>query len=333
MGKKKKGKGYGSIVLTVALALMIAFSGLAMAEQQFYPGFIDKEGELGTNGKSWRIGHVNTVVFEGPTSNAFETYLSASDPSQVNRLLLPDESGTLLSTGGVAASIPLADTQMLIGQSTGLSAAKAITGDAGVTNAGVWTNDKIDNKAVDFGDVTTGQIQAANGTLWDSVAHTLSGDVTGTMDSAGDVDATIPNRYAEMYFHNHSSPLVTTLSAAALANVIGLTNGVATSGMTQNSTDGSITVAADGVFEFVGSMSIVDATSASEEYNGTVGIDGTNQEKCEWHTDITTQSKEEPASLSCLFSISAGEVVTFMVNSAGGDDAGWEAINWYIKEF
>lgn len=83
----------------------------------------------------------------------------------------------------------LADTQMFIGQSTGISAPKAISGDSSVTNAGVWTNDKIDNKAVDFGDETDGHIQVATdapgaGTgSWDSVA--VSGDIglanTGAM--------------------------------------------------------------------------------------------------------------------------------------------------------
>lgn len=217
---------------------------------------------------------------------------------------------TQLDTISGGAATTLADTKIFVGQSTDLSAAKtfSLTGDvvvSGLANTGAGAA-VLQPNTVESADIVNGTI--------------IAEDMT--------------RRYAEMYFHDHSSPLVTTLTGTALANVIGLTNGiVSSSGMTQNDTNGSVTVAAAGIFEFVGSMSLEDPDSGSEEYNGTVGIDGTKQEKCEWHTDITVQSSEEPASISCLLSLSGGEVVTFLVNSAGGDDAGWQALNWYLKEF
>ena len=194
---KKKGKVYkGMVLMVLCMALVFGLASFAVAEQQFYPGFVDVEGELGTNGKSWRIGHINTLVGEG-TSDANETYIYFVDPSGTNVILVPDSSGTIALTGDIASTITLADTQILVGQSTGLGAAKAISGDSSITNAGAMTNDKIDNKAVDFGDETDGHIQVATdapgaGTgSWDSVAHTLTGDVTGTMANSGAIATTL----------------------------------------------------------------------------------------------------------------------------------------------
>lgn len=139
MGKKKP---YGKIALTIMLALMLAFAGFASAlEQEFNPGFEDKKGTLGVDTKSWRAGWVNTIFLEGPTSDAFHTELSASDPSAVNRLLLPDESGSLLSTGGAGiTSLPLADTKIWIGGSDGLADPQTITTGHALTNAGALTH-------------------------------------------------------------------------------------------------------------------------------------------------------------------------------------------------
>lgn len=132
MGKKKP---YGKIVLTVVLALMIAFTGFASAEQQWYPGFIDNEGELGTDGKSWRIGHITTWVIEGATSDDFETTITATDPTADNAIVWPDESGTVLTTGGLTGVIPLSDAKALIGNSSGLGIEQTLSLSGDVTGA------------------------------------------------------------------------------------------------------------------------------------------------------------------------------------------------------
>ncbi len=325
-------KHRGIILLVVLMALMaVAVYVSASASRVLIAGdsliFRDGSG----NELKWQAAMSITPGTLSISSGSGSIVTTTGTETLTNKTL----TAPVVTTGTFANPVITDGTEAQIYASTpaGVMNAVTISGDATMTEKGVWTNDKIDNISVDFATVTAGYIQAASGALWDAVVHTLSGDVTGTMDSAGDIDVTISNRYAEMYFHDHSSPLVTTLSAATLANVIGLTNGIATSGMTQNSTNGSITVAASGVFEFVGSMSLEDPDSNSSEYNGTVGVDGTNQEKCEWHRDITVQSKEGSASLSCLLSLSGGAVVTFIVNSADGDDAGWQALNWYLKEF
>jgi len=237
MGKKKKGKGYGRIVAVVLLAMIFAFAGFAAAEQDWLPGYGDKNGRLGKDGQSWRIGFINTLCMEGPTSDGNETCLSASDPSGTNRLTLPDESGELLSTGGGGiTSLPLADTQIWIGGSDGLADPQLVTGDIGITNAGVttieagtdgqmmvynasdgWAPDthaltgdvtgtmantgslatvvgQVDGTAVAFGSPTDANLQIATdaaGGSWIAAAHTLTGDVTGTMTNTGAVATTV----------------------------------------------------------------------------------------------------------------------------------------------
>lgn len=192
---KKKGKVYKGIVLTIAFCLMFGFASFAAAEQQFYPGFIDKEGELGTDGKSWRIGFINTIVFEG-ISNTSETLLRAVDATSDRVILLPDESGTLATTASIGTSMALSNATMLIGNIGGLAIEATMTGDVTVTNALVATVGKIENKDVDFATVTDGFLQIATdagGGSWDAVSHTLTGDVTGTMANTGAVATTIPS--------------------------------------------------------------------------------------------------------------------------------------------
>ena len=72
---------------------------------------------------------------------------------------------------------------MLVGQSTGLGAAKTVSGDITITNAGV-VNTNIAANQVFIGN--SGGVGVAQGV-------SLSNDVTGTMDSTGAIVTTIPS--------------------------------------------------------------------------------------------------------------------------------------------
>jgi len=178
MAKKKKGKKYGRIIAMVVITILVfGLAGFAAAEQEWLPGYGDKNGRLGKDGQAWRIGYINSLVMEGPTSDGFETTIRSIEPTADNDIGFPDSSGTVALTESIGSTIALADTKLLIGQSTGLAAPFTVTGDSSITNAGVMTNDKVDNVAVDFGTATDGNIQVATnvgGGTWDSV--TMSGD-------------------------------------------------------------------------------------------------------------------------------------------------------------
>lgn len=175
-------------LLSILLVAVMLLAG-AIAAEAIYEWSPWKEfgGVLGEDGKSWESLFLkSSIVFEGDTSDGNEATFTITEPTADRTFTFADESGTVLTTGGSGiTALPLADTKIWIGGADGLADPQTVSGDSSITNAGVMTNDKIDNKAVDFGDVTTGRIQAANGTLWDAVAHSLTGDVTGTMVAAG----------------------------------------------------------------------------------------------------------------------------------------------------
>ncbi len=223
MGKKKKGKGYGSIVLTVVLISIIAFAGVGFAEQEWLPGYGDKNGTLGKNGQSWRIGYINTLALEGPTSNGFETFLSADDPTADNRLLLPDESGTLLSTGGLTGVIPLSDTTVLIGNSAGLGVEQSVSLINDVT--GSLLNSGIINTTIPASTITSAMILDA--TILNSDISTGGVNGTNILDSTITTDdilaATILNTDIATGGVNGTNILDATIAAADIgSDAVGL---------------------------------------------------------------------------------------------------------------
>jgi hypothetical protein len=154
-----------SVIITVML-IMIMGIGVAQAEYRF-PGDGFNDGLMGTESKPWRQVWGNTVCFEGATANAFETYLSAVEPTGVNIIQLPDESGTIVTTGSSDA----------------------------------LTNDNIargaDGTILISNNVGTGEV------IW--AAHTLTGDVTGTMLNSGATATTItPGSDGQVLISNNS---------------------------------------------------------------------------------------------------------------------------------
>jgi len=170
--------------------------------------------------------------------------------------------------------------------------------------------------------------------FWDDVNNRLgigNATPTKTLDVAGESlfrDTIGPA--SAMKFHDHDNPLTITLDAGgAFVNITGLTNGPATAGMAQNSSDGSVTVTYGGFYLGTSGFSLQDPDGNSEEYNGDWSVNGAEQE-CDWHRDITVLSIEGFVGPPCLLDLSPGDVVTFMVNSVGGDDAAFEALNWNL---
>lgn len=149
----------------------------------------------------------------------------------------------------------------------------------------------------------------------------------GNVDSSGAL--TFNTKYAEMYAHE----ITIALTAGVWANVVGMTNGlISASGMTQNDTNGSVTVSGSFVGEFVGSASLENNEGPSEEYHLSVAVDGVDMIKCEEHRSITTQASLAAISISCLINLSDGDVVTLLANSVGGDDITLEHVSFYLKE-
>jgi hypothetical protein len=101
------------------------------------------------------------IVFEGSTANDFETTLNVVDPTADRALNLPDNSGTLLSTGSSIANANLANSSITVGTTSITLGASSTTLD-GLTS--------VISTAV-----TIGATDAANSILLNSSGITFEG--------------------------------------------------------------------------------------------------------------------------------------------------------------
>jgi len=86
---------------------------------------------------------INEIIFEGATADAYETTLAVVDPTADRTISLPNETGTVLTTGTSIANANLANSAVTIGSSAvSLGATLAsIAGVTSITSAAVVTDD------------------------------------------------------------------------------------------------------------------------------------------------------------------------------------------------
>jgi len=142
------------------------------------------------------IGNTGSLVFEGSTVDAFETTLTVADPTTSDKTItFPDTTGTVITSGdtntvtstmvdtslvnaNLAANAAIAFTklaaltsaQILVGNGSNVPTAVAVTGDIGITNAGLTS-------------ITAGAI--VNADISGSAAITGSKITTGTTSAVG----------------------------------------------------------------------------------------------------------------------------------------------------
>ena len=143
------------------------------------------------------LGNTATLVFEGSSTDAFQTTLGVVNPTTADKtILLPNTSGTLItnSDSGTVTSAMIADativngdisssaaiafsklaalpsTQILVGNGSGVATAVAVTGDIAISNAGVVS-------------ITANSI--VDGDISGSAAITGSKVTTGTTSAVG----------------------------------------------------------------------------------------------------------------------------------------------------
>lgn len=130
------------------------------------------------------IGTSGALAFEGATANAFETYLTVTDPTTADRTItLPDRSGTVITDGDtgtvtntmLAGSIALnklaslTSGNIVVGSSGNVATAVAVTGDISLSNAGV-----VDITA---GSIINADISATAGIAFSKLASLSSGSI------------------------------------------------------------------------------------------------------------------------------------------------------------
>jgi hypothetical protein len=146
------------------------------------------------------IGSTGSFTFEGSSADAFETTLAVVNPTADRTITLPDVTGTVVTTGdtGTVTSTMIADAtivnadvstsaaiafsklasmtsaRILLGNSSNVATATAVTGDVTITNAGVT--------AIAAGVIVNADINASAAIAYSKLA--LSSGITNTDVSA-----------------------------------------------------------------------------------------------------------------------------------------------------
>jgi hypothetical protein len=159
------------------------------------------------------IGSTGSFTFEGATADAFETTLAVVDPTADRTITFPDITGTVVTTGdtGTVTSTMIADAtivnadvstsaaiafsklasmtsaRILLGNSSNVPTATAVTGDVTISNAGVT--------AIATGVIVNADINASAAIAYSKLA--LSSGITNT-----DVSASAAIAYSKLALSN-----------------------------------------------------------------------------------------------------------------------------------
>jgi hypothetical protein len=163
-------------ILVIAGMLMGGIETAFAAEPYHVLSGRDKVGTYGQDGKSARVGFLNTTCIEGDTSNAYETCVTGVDPTADNVILFPDSSGTVQLTSGAFAGA-LADTKAYVGNSAGVAVAQNLSIINDVT--ATMTNSGIFNATIPASTITSEMIGIANVHASDVFTNTVTGSVAG----------------------------------------------------------------------------------------------------------------------------------------------------------
>ena len=115
------------------------------------------------------------IIFEGAGANAHEIVLTTTDPAADYQLLLPENSGTLLSTASSITNANLANSSVTVG-STSIALGATATTIAGVTSL---TSTTLEGTTT----VRVGAADAANGLLLNSSGITFEGSTANAHET------------------------------------------------------------------------------------------------------------------------------------------------------
>lgn len=158
------------------------------------------------------------ITFEGSSADANETVLTVANPTADRTLTLPDNTGTILSTGSSIANANLANSAITVG-STSISLGDTATTIAGVTSL---TSTTLEGTTT----VRVGAADAANGLLLNASGITFEGATADAHETTLSVTDPTADRSIVFPDAGGTVALLTSLSVAS------------GSGLTYNSTSG-----------------------------------------------------------------------------------------------
>ncbi len=152
------------------------------------------------------------ITFEGSSADANETVLTVADPTADRTLTLPDNSGTLLSTGSSIANANLANSTVTVG-STSIALGASATTIAGLTSL---TSTTLEGTTT----VRVGAADAANGLLLNSSGITFEGSTANAHETT--LSVTEPTTDRSIVFPD-ASGTIALLGSLSTATGSGLT--------------------------------------------------------------------------------------------------------------
>ena len=147
------------------------------------------------------------ITFEGSSADANETVLTVANPTADRTLTLPDNTGTILSTGSSIANANLANSAITVG-STSISLGDTATTIAGVTSL---TSTTLEGTTT----VRVGAADAANGLLLNSSGITFEGSSANAHETTLSVTDPTADRSIVFPDAGGTVALLTSLSVAS----------------------------------------------------------------------------------------------------------------------
>tara|TARA_B100002019_G_scaffold293297_1_gene319928 strand:+ start:7493 stop:9361 length:1869 start_codon:yes stop_codon:yes gene_type:complete len=146
------------------------------------------------------------ITFEGSSADANETVLTVANPTADRTLTLPDNTGTILSTGSSIANSNLANSDITVG-STSISLGATATTIAGLTSL---TSTTLEGTTT----VRVGAADAANGLLLNSSGITFEGSSANAHETTLSVTDPTADRSIVFPDAGGTVALLTSLSVA-----------------------------------------------------------------------------------------------------------------------
>jgi hypothetical protein len=204
------------------------------------------------------------IIWEGVTSNGFETTLTVADPTADRTITLPDATGTVALVAGSDTQVMFNDGGSALGGDSGLTYNKTtdtltITGDLAVNGGGLTTSAATFNllngtattlniggaaTAITMGDSTTATINLRGGTLVGNATTQNVFNTTATTVNAFGAATTLGFGY------NGASSATTGISNGATGNGFTNTINMGANGASGSTTNVNIGSAAGGTVAF-----------------------------------------------------------------------------------
>lgn len=138
------------------------------------------------------------IIFEGATANAFEGLLTVADPTADRTYTLPDESGTICTTGSICSGYQASSTALTTATSWGGD----LTGTGSSPTIGA---NKIDGTKIALGSDAQGDVMYYNGTDWTRLAAGTSGQMLKTNGTGANPSWNTMAVNIELYDSNSAS--------------------------------------------------------------------------------------------------------------------------------